>query len=54
MATPYGFARTADYKWAGLVSMVPGVDLTEHDTRTFALCEVMVQPGHPARQWPCA
>ncbi|CAM5585449.1 GNAT family N-acetyltransferase (plasmid) [Streptomyces viridifaciens] len=39
----YGFARTADYKWAGLVSMVPGVDLTEHDTRTFALCEVMVR-----------
>ncbi len=22
---------------------MPGVDLTEHDTRTFALCEVMVR-----------
>ncbi|MGA5818102.1 GNAT family N-acetyltransferase [Kitasatospora sp. NPDC094028] len=39
----YGFARTADYQWAGLVSSVPGVDLTETDTRTFALCEVMVR-----------
>ncbi|MEU7093049.1 GNAT family N-acetyltransferase [Kitasatospora aureofaciens] len=42
----YGFARTADYQWAGLVSTVPGVDLTEHDTRTFALCEVMVREGY--------
>ncbi|MFB7677047.1 GNAT family N-acetyltransferase [Kitasatospora purpeofusca] len=39
----YGFARTADYGWAGLVSTVSDVDLEEHDTRTFALCEVMVR-----------
>lgn len=40
----YGFARTATYQWGGLVETEPGVDLTETDTRTFALCEVMVLP----------
>lgn len=40
----YGFARTAGYEWGGLIETEPGVDLVETDTRTFALCEVMVLP----------
>ncbi|MFJ4679218.1 GNAT family N-acetyltransferase [Kitasatospora sp. NPDC088783] len=39
----YGFARTAEYRWNGLLTPVPAADLEETDTRTFALCEVMVQ-----------
>ncbi|MGW1174818.1 GNAT family N-acetyltransferase [Kitasatospora sp. NPDC002543] len=39
----YGFARTAAYQWKGLLTEVPAADLTETDTRTFALCEVMVR-----------
>ncbi|MEV7122169.1 GNAT family N-acetyltransferase [Kitasatospora griseola] len=39
----YGFARTSEYQWGGLLTAVPPADLTESDTRTFALCEVMVR-----------
>jgi GNAT superfamily N-acetyltransferase len=39
----YGFARTASYAWNGLLTLVPTDQLTETDTRTFALCEVMVR-----------
>ncbi|AUG79300.1 hypothetical protein CFP65_4556 [Kitasatospora sp. MMS16-BH015] len=39
----YGFARTADYRWQGLITPAPAEDLAETDTRTFALCEVMVR-----------
>lgn len=39
----YGFARTEDYRWDGLITPVPAEDLMETDTRTFALCEVMVR-----------
>jgi GNAT superfamily N-acetyltransferase len=39
----YGFARTAEYRWQGLLTDVPADQLTETDTRTFALCEVMVR-----------
>ncbi|WP_051966888.1 GNAT family N-acetyltransferase [Kitasatospora mediocidica] len=39
----YGFARTAAYRWSGLLTPVPDAELTETDTRTFALCEVMVR-----------
>ncbi|MFJ2865315.1 GNAT family N-acetyltransferase [Kitasatospora sp. NPDC087314] len=39
----YGFARTTSYRWNGLVTPVPAEDLAETDTRTFALCEVMVR-----------
>ncbi|WP_051710119.1 GNAT family N-acetyltransferase [Streptomyces sp. NRRL S-350] len=40
----YGFARTADYQWGGLIETEPGADLTETDSRTFAFCEIMVLP----------
>ena len=39
----YGFARTAAYHWHGLVTDAPADQLAETDTRTFALCEVMVR-----------
>ncbi|MFD7983876.1 GNAT family N-acetyltransferase [Kitasatospora indigofera] len=39
----YGFARTAAYRWNGLITEVPAELLEETDTRTFALCEVMVR-----------
>jgi len=39
----YGFARTARYRWQGLLTPSPPDDLVESDTRTFALCEVMVR-----------
>jgi GNAT superfamily N-acetyltransferase len=39
----YGFARTAAYRWNGLQNGVPADQLAETDTRTFALCEVMVR-----------
>ncbi|WP_051711678.1 GNAT family N-acetyltransferase [Streptomyces sp. NRRL S-350] len=39
----YGFARTATYEWGGLLTPVPADQLEESDTRTFALCEVMVR-----------
>ncbi|GAA2138420.1 hypothetical protein GCM10009760_19750 [Kitasatospora kazusensis] len=42
----YGFARTAAYRWNGLLTPAPADELAETDTRTFALCEVMVR-----RQW---
>ncbi|MFJ8437493.1 GNAT family N-acetyltransferase [Kitasatospora griseola] len=38
----YGFARTSSYQWGGLLTPVPAELLQETDTRTFALCEVMV------------
>ncbi|WP_380281039.1 GNAT family N-acetyltransferase [Kitasatospora purpeofusca] len=38
----YGFARTAGYRWHGLVTPAPAEVLEETDTRTFALCEIMV------------
>jgi GNAT superfamily N-acetyltransferase len=40
----YGFARTAAYTWNGLLTTNLSPDqLVETDTRTFALCEVMVR-----------
>ncbi|WP_055731103.1 GNAT family N-acetyltransferase [Kitasatospora sp. MBT66] len=39
----YGFARTAAYRWNGLISPAPIELLEETDDRTFALCEVMVR-----------
>lgn len=39
----YGFARTASYDWHGLITSAPADQLVETDTRTFALCEVMVR-----------
>ncbi|MER7582623.1 GNAT family N-acetyltransferase [Kitasatospora sp. NPDC097691] len=41
----YGFARTAAYQWGGLITAAPAELLEETDTRTFALCEVMVRAG---------
>nr|BEK69365.1 hypothetical protein KPHV_65920 [Kitasatospora purpeofusca] len=39
----YGFARTAAYRWNGLITPAPTEMLEETDNRTFALCEVMVR-----------
>lgn len=40
----YGFARTATYTWDKLVETnLSAEDLVETDTRTFALCEIMVR-----------
>ncbi|MFE7593379.1 GNAT family N-acetyltransferase [Kitasatospora sp. NPDC057512] len=39
----YGFARTEAYRWGGLITPAPASLLEETDTRTFALCEVMVR-----------
>lgn len=39
----YGFARTGAYEWNGLLTPVEPDLLVESDTRTFALCEVMVR-----------
>lgn len=40
----YGFARTANYTWNGLLETNLDPDqLTETATRTFAMCEVMVR-----------
>ncbi|MEV7214096.1 GNAT family N-acetyltransferase [Kitasatospora cineracea] len=39
----YGFARNSSYRWGGLLTEVPAELIAETDTRTFALCEVMVR-----------
>ncbi|MBV2155082.1 GNAT family N-acetyltransferase [Kitasatospora sp. SUK 42] len=39
----YGFARTAAYRWGGLITLASADLLEETDSRTFALCEVMVR-----------
>ncbi|GGQ94662.1 GNAT family N-acetyltransferase [Kitasatospora griseola] len=39
----YGFARNSSYQWGGLITPVPADLIAENDTRTFALCEVMVR-----------